>query len=103
MSSLIRSDWCDILKVPLTFFLFNRTGSIMVDDPALTLGRSSQEHFLNDVGQASGRGFHSTGQRVAAEGTETHHLLGDTGFFFVGEVLEDAIVVDHDQRAILLD
>src|SRR3989338_3199944 len=101
MSSLIRSDWCDILKVPLTFFLFHGTGSIVVDDAALALGSTGQEHFLNDVSEAGGRGFHRASQRVAAEGTETHHLFGNTGFFFVRKVLKDAIVVDHDQRAIL--
>ena len=75
----------------------------MVDDPALALGSARQEHFLNDVGERFGLRLDSARERVAAEGTETHLLLDDAGLFFLGEVFEDALVVDHDQGAVLLD
>ncbi len=75
----------------------------MVDHPALALASTGQEHFLDDFRQRGRGGFHGTGQRVAAEGTETHHLLGDARLFLVRQVLKDALVVDHDQRAVLLD
>ena len=75
----------------------------MIDHAALALGSPGQEHFLDDVGQAFRLGLHRAGQRVAAQGAETHFLLLDARLFLVGEVLEDAFVIDHDQRAVLLD
>ena len=75
----------------------------MVDHTALTFGSTRQEHFLNNFRQRRGGGFHRAGKRIAAEGAEAHHALFDTRFFLIGEVLEDALVVDHDQSTVLLD
>src|SRR5450830_2118807 len=91
------------LEIALTFLVFHRTGTIVVDDPALALGSTRQEHFLNDVREGFSLGLHRARQRVAAKGTETHLLLDDTRLVLVGQVLEDPLVVDHDQGAGLLD
>jgi hypothetical protein len=68
------------LEITLTFFIFHRACTIVVDDTALALGSSRQEHFLDDVRQRLGFGLHRAGQRVAAQGTETDFLFDDAGF-----------------------
>jgi len=75
----------------------------VIDDSALALGSSRQEHFLDDVGQGFSLGLHRAGQRVAAKRPETDLFLDDTRLVFIRQVLKDALVVDHDQRAVLLD
>jgi len=75
----------------------------MVDDAPLTLGSTGQEHLLNDLRQAGRGGFDGTGQRVATQGTEAHHLLVDAGLLLWRQMLKDALVIDHHQRAVELD
>ncbi|RMV96151.1 hypothetical protein ALP01_05381 [Pseudomonas caricapapayae] len=91
------------LEITLTFLFFHRASTVVVNDPTLAFGSSRQQHFLDDVGQAGRLGLDGTGQRVAAQSTETDLLLDDARLLFIGKMLEDALVVDHDQRTVLLD
>ncbi len=36
------------LEIPLTFLFFHRAGGVVVDQPTLAFGMTSQQHFLND-------------------------------------------------------
>src|SRR5690606_41779456 len=48
--------------------------TVVVNHPALAFRGGGQQHFLNNLRQSRRLGFHRTGQRVATQGTETHHL-----------------------------
>ena len=52
--------------------LFHAALFVIIDRPALSLGRSRQQHFLNDLWQRGRIRFHRTGQRIAAEGPESN-------------------------------
>src|SRR5471030_2823057 len=91
------------LEITLTFLFFHRACAIVIDDPALAFGSSRQEHFLNDVGQAGGLGLDRARQRVVAKCAETDFLFDDALLVLITEVIEEAIVVDHDPGAIHLD
>jgi hypothetical protein len=78
--------------------LFHRSGHVLVDHPALPLRGAGDQHLLDDAFERVGVGIDRAGQRIAAQRPEAHHALLH---HLVGLELQ-AVVVDHDQRAVAL-
>src|SRR6516162_11172611 len=66
-------------EVPFLLFALHRAGTIVVDDPAATLGEPALHGLANDLGEGCGRAFERAGQGIAAQRTEPHSL--DFGAF----------------------
>src|SRR6185312_5358148 len=80
----------------LALFLLHRRILVAVDQTALTLRRAGGEHLRHDRLDRIGIGFNRAGQRIAAQGAETHQLL----FRLLARLQPHAVVIDHDERTV---
>src|SRR5690606_23335809 len=85
-------------EVTLALLGLHRALFVEVDQPALPLAVTREQHFPNDFRQRARARAQRAAQRVAAERAEAHELHARP---FAGEQ-PHALVVHHDQRALAL-
>src|SRR5664279_3245324 len=85
-------------EISLALFLLHRASLVVVDDAALPFRAGRTTHFRDDRVQRLGARLDRAGQRIATQRAETnlHHprLLAGRE--------RQAIIIDHDQRAVAL-
>src|SRR5215211_1342226 len=96
-----RTRWCreGASEIPLLLLPLHRGRRIVIDQPALALGRRRDEYLLDNGFEGLGLALDRAGERVAAERAKADLPHPRT---FAG-LERHALVVDHDQRAVARD